>query len=263
MTFQFPACFTLSSKLSVMVQGKQELPLRFQGSVVYPELKLSPERIQMGRIKVSSAVTHLISATNSGDSEVTIEFQLDEYPEFRVHEATDTRDSPIDYSRDYSASVNKVKIPGKSTRYINIDFEPIDLASFAFYLPMIVNGQLGPCKFDEPESLKPKYHTREVDKYYEKLANVQMSNHLPKRLSTIYIDCTVCLPSVNFNKTRFKLDETKSFVITTYMHKPSFFNNIMNKQLCTLINPSGRVENQQRVSHSAGISGNAYGRLCS
>lgn len=212
MTFQFPACFAIASKLTLIIQGKQELHLRFQGSVTFPELKLSPERIQMGRVRTASSVTHQITATNSGDNELIVEFQLAEYPEFRVHAASDTRDSPIDYLDDYySTSVNHVKIPAKSTRYVNLEFEPIDLASYGFYLPIVLNGKVGPVNSQDPESLKPQFHLQEQEKYYERVMGLQLAN-LPKKLSTIYIDCTVSLPTVKFNKTRFNLDATKSFV---------------------------------------------------
>lgn len=98
--------------------------------------------------------------------------------------------------------MGNVFIMAGTSRSLHLHFEPIDLASYAFYLPIVINDILGPALETDPRTLKPLEYLKPFKKYYVNLTKDNQQD-IPLRLVTISIDCTVAGHVVHFSKLEF------------------------------------------------------------
>lgn len=84
----------------------------------------------------------------------------------------------------------------------HLHFEPIDLASYAFYLPIIINDVLGPALMMNHRSFKPSEYLKQFRNHYIGVPNLILQK-LPPTIVTMPIDCTVAGHLIFFNKLVF------------------------------------------------------------
>ncbi|XP_076397543.1 cilia and flagella-associated protein 47 isoform X3 [Megachile rotundata] len=187
-------CFNFSTVIHVIVQGCLHLELKIEGSVCYPQLKLHPHSISLRRISAAAYQHYLITAINAGTTLLKLNFLLQNYPEFRISLSPDRRDSGLGHEHVFIQ-------PGSSTT-LHLHFDPIDFASYAFYLPIVVNDILGPAVEMEPRSLRVVEYLKPFLKHYENISKENLHN-IPSKLVSISIDCTVAGYVVHFSKLQF------------------------------------------------------------
>lgn len=83
---------------------------------------------------------------------------------------------------------------------------PCDLAKFSFYLPIIINGILGPIN-KIGVSLSPLKFLKDYDdEFYAQFQGVELLE-IPKKLSVIRFESTVSYPVICINKLLFEFDD--------------------------------------------------------
>lgn len=95
-------------------------------------------------------------------------------------------------------------IPGTSQNFY-LHFLPVDLASYAFYLPIVINELLGPVSMLNPKSIRPAEFLKSHEAYYMHLSGFAMTT-LPDKLPTVSIDCTVAGRVIFFSKLLFRFN---------------------------------------------------------
>lgn len=104
-------------------------------------------------------------------------------------------------------------VPGAS-RSLYLHFRPVDLASYSFYLPMVVNQLLGPTSMSNARSVRPSEFLKSREIHYANLTNF-VTTPLPDKLPTVTVDCTVAARVVSFSKLLFRFNaatnEARSF----------------------------------------------------
>lgn len=190
----FSLCFHFTMVIRVTIQKHLNLQLKIIGNVSYPQLKLHPQFLHLRRISASAYQHYLINATNVGTTMLKLKFLLEEYPEFRVCLSSQRHDPGIG-NKD-------VFIAPNTSQEFHLHFDPIDLASYAFYLPIVINGIIGPVSITHPKSLKPSEHLKQFKGYYINVPNFILEK-LPPTIVTMSIDCTVAGHLIFFNKLEF------------------------------------------------------------
>ncbi|XP_011873042.1 PREDICTED: uncharacterized protein LOC105564890 [Vollenhovia emeryi] len=209
----FDVCCRFTVVIAVGIQGCLPLLYRINGDVSFPRLKLLPQRIDIKRLSVDASRTHQITATNIGTTLLKLQVSLEEYPEFHVSLSADGRSSEI-------GTEGITIVPGAS-KNLYLHFQPVDLASYAFYLPIVVNQLLGPVSMLNPKSIRPAEFVKSHEAHYAHLPGFTMTP-LPDKLPTVSIDCTVAGRVVFFSKLSFRFNaatnETLEILNMTVKH---------------------------------------------
>jgi len=95
-------------------------------------------------------------------------------------------------------------VPGASQN-LYLHFQPVDLASNAFYLPIMINQLLGPVSMLNPKSIQPAEFLKLHEAHYAHLSDFIMTP-LPDKLPIVSIDYTVADRIVFFSKLLFRFN---------------------------------------------------------
>ncbi|XP_043513633.1 cilia- and flagella-associated protein 47-like [Frieseomelitta varia] len=193
----FSLCFQFTVAIRVTVQKRLNVQLKLTGNVAFPQLKLHPSSINLRRLSASAYKHCLITASNVGSTMLKLRFQLKEYPEFRVSLSSRRQDPGIG-NEDISIAPN-------TSQDFYLHIEPVDLATYAFYLPIVVNDILGPALITSHKSLKPLEYLKQFKSHYADVPNLIMRK-LPSAIVTMPIDCTVTGHLLFFNKFEFRFN---------------------------------------------------------
>ena len=110
-----------------------------------------------------------------------------------------------------------ISIAPNTSQDFYLHIEPIDLATYAFYLPIVVNDILGPALITSHKSLKPLEYLKQFKSHYAGVPNLIMRK-LPSAIVTMPIDCTVTGHLLFFNKFEFRFNVLRNNVsIETYI----------------------------------------------
>ncbi|XP_011691903.1 PREDICTED: uncharacterized protein LOC105452479 isoform X2 [Wasmannia auropunctata] len=190
-------CCRFTTVIAVTIQGCLQLQYKISGNVSFPRMKLLPQRIGIKRLSVDALQTHQITATNVGTTLLKLQILLEEHPEFRVSLSTNDKSSEI--------STEEITIAPGASQNLYLHFQPVDLASYAFYLPIVINQLLGPVSMLNPKSVRPIEFLKPHESHYAHLPGFAMTP-LPDKLPTISIDYTVAGHVIVFSKLLFRFN---------------------------------------------------------
>ncbi|KYN34233.1 Uncharacterized protein CXorf59 [Trachymyrmex septentrionalis] len=193
----FDVCCRFTTVIAVTIQECLQLLYKINGNVSFPRLKLVPQRIDIKRLRIDALQTHQITATNIGTTLLKLQVLLEEYPEFRVSLLANDRSSEI-------GTEGIIIVPGTSQN-LYLHFQPVDLASCAFYLPIVINELLGPVSMLHPKSIRPAEILKSHEAHYMHLSGFSMTT-LPDKLPTVSIDYTVTDRIIFFSKLLFRFN---------------------------------------------------------
>ncbi|KAK0077553.1 hypothetical protein PV326_009980, partial [Microctonus aethiopoides] len=199
---QFRACLQFTVTINVLVQKRKTLTLKIKGEVAFPKIKFTPNNIDIGRISASSYKIYQLSATNRGNVSATLRFPLDEFPEFRVALVT----TQLNYSGQDNVTIT---ILPNETRVFYLHFQPVNLASYAIYLPIIINDILGPVIWKNFDTLRPKSFLNQNETLYKNFGGMKLID-IPTVLPKINIEGTVIGQILTYNKLHFSFDAEKN-----------------------------------------------------
>ncbi|XP_043275188.1 cilia- and flagella-associated protein 47-like [Venturia canescens] len=199
---RFDVCMEFAIVIRVIIQHSHAIKLRVTGRVTFPMLKIQPAKIEMKRVSIDASRTNLVTMTNVGNTLLTLRFPLQDYPEFRIFLSDP---SVGDQRTELEHEVGIIILPGNS-RSLYLHFSPVDLASYEFYLPMIINEILGPIDVENENCLKPEEYISSGEERYAKTSNIVIDRAAGIDLPTLMIACTVAGHLVNLSKTEFNLD---------------------------------------------------------
>ncbi|XP_036142840.1 cilia- and flagella-associated protein 47 [Monomorium pharaonis] len=251
----FDVCCHFSTVIVVTIQGSLQLPYRINGNVSFPRLKLLPRQIGLKRLSIDASQTHQITATNVGTTVLKLQVLLEEYPEFCISlSPSDNRSSEI--------STEGIIIAPSASQNLYLHFQPVDLANYAFYLPIVINQLLGPVSLLNPKSVQPAEFLKSHEAHYTHLSGFTMTP-LPDKLPTVSIDFTVAGHIVFFskllfyfnaatNKVRFCSDKTKKTKSTCRKNLKIRHFKPLNRLLFRQLSEELFIEN--RVSRETVIS---------
>ncbi|XP_018395859.1 PREDICTED: uncharacterized protein LOC108774285, partial [Cyphomyrmex costatus] len=193
----FDVCCRFTTVIAVTIQGCLQLLYRINGNVSFPRLKLVPQRIDIKRLSIDALQTHQITATNVGTTLLKLQILLEEYPEFRV--------SLLVNNKSLEIGTEGITIAPGTSQNLYLHFQPIDLASCAFYLPIVINELLGPISMLNPKSIRPAEFLKSHEAHYMHLSSFAMTT-LPDKLPTVSIDYTVAGRVIFFSKLLFRFN---------------------------------------------------------
>lgn len=144
--------------INIQIQNTYVIYLRVRGQVVFPQVKLKPNKIKLRRISADSFDRMYFEIYNLGETEVIINIPLGKtYSEFLLSEEPEIIISPY-------GSQKEIFLAPKTHRKLYIHFQPTDVASYEFFLPVIINQILGPVILErEVETIHPKYNLKNYE----------------------------------------------------------------------------------------------------
>ncbi|KAG5334446.1 CFA47 protein, partial [Acromyrmex charruanus] len=172
----FDVCCQFTIEIAITIQGCLQLLYRINGNVSFPRLRLVPQRIDIKRLRIGALQTHQITATNVGTTLLKLQVLLEEYPEFHVSLSANDKNSTI--------GTEGITIAPGTSQNLYLHFQPIDLASCAFYLPIVINELLGPVSMLNPKSIRPAEILKLHEAHYMYLSGFSMTT-LPDKLPTL------------------------------------------------------------------------------
>ncbi|KAL0273795.1 UNVERIFIED_CONTAM: hypothetical protein PYX00_006385 [Menopon gallinae] len=134
-----------------------------------------------------------ICVENIGVTPVHILLDLKEYPEYRI-----SRNKEKQWRPDALEEDGILLAPEKSIRF-NLHFEPSDLARYQFYLPLIINGILGPPMMQDANTEYFSYYLQAYEDAYIGYGELIRSSDLKIKLPCTIINCTVTEHLLNFS----------------------------------------------------------------
>nr|CAD7416634.1 unnamed protein product [Timema poppensis] len=182
--------------ITVSLQRSTSIHLRVMGSVGYPKVVIKPDVLRLRRISVDSFDTHRLTAENKGSVPATIQFALEDFPEYRISYSPNRNSAEL-VPRDFLLP------PGRKDNFY-LHFTPVDVATYEFLLPVVINDILGPPFMEKPLTQRPKYFLEDCERKYEKLGQLRPLP-IPTRLPNVRVDYTVAGHILCFSKLTFKL----------------------------------------------------------
>ncbi|KAL6260239.1 hypothetical protein P5V15_007772 [Pogonomyrmex californicus] len=207
----FDVCCRFTTVIVVKIQGCLKLSYKINGTVSFPRLKLLPQRINMKRVSIDALQIQQITATNIGTTLLKLQFMLEDYPEFHISLSANVKSSGIGLE-------GITIVPGASQKFY-LHFRPVDLASYAFYLPIVINHLLGPVSMLNPKSIRTSEFLKSREAHYAHLSGFVMTP-FPDKLPTISIDYTVANRVVFFSKFSFRFN-----TVTNELSEELFIEN--------------------------------------
>ncbi|TGZ55685.1 Uncharacterized protein DBV15_01392 [Temnothorax longispinosus] len=210
----FDVCCRFTTTIAVTIQGCLQLLYRINGSVSFPRLKLLPQRIDVKRLSIDALQTYQITATNVGTTLLKLQVLLEEHPEFHVsllengkslEIANESNNLIAIYIFDKQKGTEGIIIVPGASQTLYLHFQPVDLASYAFYLPIVINQLLGPVSMLNPKSIRPAEFLKSHEAHYAHLPGFAITP-LPDKLPTISIDYTVASRVIFFSKLSFRFN---------------------------------------------------------
>lgn len=104
----------------------------------------------------------------------------------------------------FTGTGNIIIFPGAS-QSLYLHFQSVDLVSYVFYLPMVVNRLLGPALLLNTRSVKPSEFLKSREIRYANLPNFVITP-LPDKLPTVTVDCTVVARVICISKLLFRFN---------------------------------------------------------
>ncbi|XP_011066697.1 PREDICTED: uncharacterized protein LOC105153498 [Acromyrmex echinatior] len=219
----FNVCCHFTIEIAITIQGCLQLLYRINGNVSFPRLRLVPQRIDIKRLRIGAIQTHQITATNVGTTLLKLQVLLEEYPEFHVSLSANDESSTI--------GTEGITIAPGISQNLYLHFQPIDLASCAFYLPIVINELLGPVSMLNPKSIRPAEILKWHEAHYMYLSGFSMTT-LPDKLPTVSIDYTVAGRIIFFSKLLFRFN-----ALTNKLSEELFIENrVTVKEILMSIN---------------------------
>ena len=110
-----------------------------------------------------------------------------------------------------------------TTQTFYLHFTPVDHASYNFYLPILINGIIGPADIDNPKTLEPSEYLKPKEADYSAISGLTFTK-IPLKWENILIYCTVAGHLISFNKKTLIFDTCTDKVKITVLE----FNKILN-----------------------------------
>jgi len=98
-----------------------------------------------------------------------------------------------------------ITIVPDTSQNLYLHFQPVDLASCSFYLPIVINELLGPVSMLNSKSTRPAEILKLHEVHYTHLSGFSMTT-LPDKLPTVSIDYTVADRIIFFSKLLFRFN---------------------------------------------------------
>ncbi|KAK5646649.1 hypothetical protein RI129_005113 [Pyrocoelia pectoralis] len=190
-------CISFENTVCIDVNTVKVVELQIVGRVLYPEIALKPETIKLQKIVAHSFDRQVLVIYNKSEVSTTIDFCLDAYVEYKIF---DTRTVDIT-----SIPITSINLLPRSHKQLYLHFNPMGAAVYCFYLPIIINGILGPVLLSAPETLSPLYFTKSKTDVYDNLNCVNIIA-IPKKLPTSLVSTTVGCDTLKFTKMNVKFN---------------------------------------------------------
>ncbi|KYM78570.1 Uncharacterized protein CXorf59, partial [Atta colombica] len=219
----FDVCCRFTIVIAVTIEGRLQLLYKINGNVSFPRLRLVPQRIDIKRLRIGALQTHQITATNIGTTLLKLQVLLEEYPEFRISLSANDKSSEI--------GTEGITIAPDTSQNLYLHFQPVDLASCSFYLPIVINELLGPVSMLNSKSTRPAEILKLHEAHYMHLSGFSMTT-LPDKLPTVSIDYTVADRIIFFSKLLFRFN-----TLTNELSEELFVENrVMVREILISIN---------------------------
>ncbi|XP_047351514.1 cilia and flagella-associated protein 47-like [Vespa velutina] len=205
-SFKFDVCIDFTVIICIIVQKHIKLQWNVTGSVPFPQLKFTPYSIEQHRVIVDTFQSHLITVNNIGTTRSKLQFLLEEYPEFSIVIIPNKKTNIV------VEEETSVIIPAGSSMSFYLHFQPLDPASYVFYLPIVINDLLGPVLETDSKTLKSQEYLLSQKEFYKNIKGITFLK-LPLNLPIISINFTVAGRAVLFNKFKFNFNVASDNVI--------------------------------------------------
>lgn len=239
---KIPACIGFNCVVEIEVQKTKIMKFGISGNVIYPQIVIKPEVLQLRKIVPNSFERQVFVIMNKSTTRATVEFCLDDYVEYTI---LDSRDFDI-----RQPSIKRIELEANGKKELYLHFNPMGAASYCFYLPIIINDLLGPVFLNRPDSEKPTTYTSVHEDVYI-LENRAKSLPMPKRLPLVSVSSGVGGDLLRFSKLHlhFKYFSYSKFNSETE-HEIKIWNASRDK--CLFCIRTDEVQKPFSISYSAG-----------
>lgn len=142
--------------VKIELQKHQKVEFEVSGTVEYPNIVIRPNNLQMSRISLGSVDKIKLYIENRGKSIVKLQFDFEDFSEFFVSESM--------VSSAEAVSDEGVILDPQQRKELWLHFIPIDIGPHRFFLPIILNGKLGPPFKHKPDTVAVStYLTEDLD----------------------------------------------------------------------------------------------------
>ncbi|KAF2878752.1 hypothetical protein ILUMI_27427 [Ignelater luminosus] len=188
---KIPACITFNCVVEIEVQKVKTMKFQISGNVIYPQIVIKPEILQLRKIVPNSFERQVFVIMNRSTAKATVEFRLDDYVEYTILES---------HNFDIRLpSVKKIELEANQQKELYLHFNPMGAASYCFYLPIVINDLLGPVFLNMPESENPITYTSVYEEQYI-LENRARPVPMPKKLPLVSVSSGVGGDLLRFSK---------------------------------------------------------------
>ncbi|XP_018329252.1 cilia- and flagella-associated protein 47-like [Agrilus planipennis] len=198
--FHFKTICELNCKLHVIVGHQTELHLNINVSVVYPNYQIAPSVINFKKIACFSTARASFTIENKCSCRTHFQFPLIDYPTYNVKESDD-------YTADIVPRSGIYIEPGEKKKFY-LFFTPVEVRTVKFYLPLIVNGILGPTSMNTAESKNVSHFSQKYNELYLSISKFQLPTSGLRTLSTMTIMSVVTNAILKLSKFAFHFENT-------------------------------------------------------
>ncbi|CAH0557850.1 unnamed protein product [Brassicogethes aeneus] len=163
--------------------------VKVTGSVIYPNIKINPDKIHIPKIVPEAMIRYEFSLKNKSVTNATVKFLMDAISEFNVKDSIG----------------NKIKLvslmPGETT-YLFLEFAPKEAVAYGVYLPLLINYIFGPSESGVRETFLPKTFLC----HREHIEGITPAK-IPSKLPTLNISCAAGSHLVTFSSLKFEFSQ--------------------------------------------------------
>ncbi|KAM4559691.1 cilia- and flagella-associated protein 47-like isoform 2-T3 [Odontesthes bonariensis] len=120
------------TRVKIALRNMKSIELRVGGSVEPPNIDISVSHLQFGGLHTGSQRAIPFTLTNHSSAAAQVSFDLSEYKDFSIQLPQPSA------KREQDLSV--LEVQGCQTKKCSLVFSPTQVASYDFYLPLMVNG---------------------------------------------------------------------------------------------------------------------------
>lgn len=217
-------CITFSCTVKIEVQKIDQIEFKISGCIEYPQIEIKPSSFHLRKIYLGCFDRFKFQVENCGQCAASIKFCFEYYPEFYVSNS----------SEKYSSALKPegIILEPQELKTLYLHFDPIDVAPNCFYLPIILNGILGPpSKIRADTTSVVTYLAPGLNQYQPQFAT---ASEYPARLSCIEISNTVSRAILGFSDLQLefyiyshgimKSLESLNFFVTNLSHETATFS---------------------------------------
>ncbi|XP_022089961.1 cilia- and flagella-associated protein 47-like isoform X2 [Acanthaster planci] len=154
------AVMKFDTRLEVAIRGWKTIELRMGGTVEPPMVDIDVPTFQLGGVYCASSLTVPFKLINKARTRAKVVFDLSRYRDFSLKFDADVMEESED---TMNPGVYKVTVGGMQTIQCQLNFQPTEVASYDFTMPVSINQTDAPTPESTPFPPTPAPSTKSIN----------------------------------------------------------------------------------------------------